>query len=73
MSTDKTNPPEVKETHAPMKVNAHAPVAKHKFGDTEVKLFELEHDGHMYLMFMGMKRGGMIHSASCPCRKKKGK
>ena len=32
-------------------------------------IYSLEIEGHEYIIFNGYRKGGIIHSESCPCKK----
>lgn len=32
-------------------------------------IYSIEIEGHEYIIFEGVYKGGIIHSESCPCRK----
>lgn len=32
-------------------------------------IYSIEIEGHEYIIFEGLRKGGIIHSESCPCRK----
>ena len=32
-------------------------------------IYSIEIEGHEYIIFDGFRKGGIIHSESCPCRK----
>ena len=32
-------------------------------------IYSIEIEGHEYIIFDGMRKGGIVHSESCPCRK----
>lgn len=32
-------------------------------------IYSIEIEGHEYIIFDGMRKGGIIHSESCPCKK----
>ena len=34
-----------------------------------VRIYSIEIEGHEYILFNGYRKGGIIHSESCPCRK----
>lgn len=36
-------------------------------------IYSIEIEGHEYIIFDGMRKGGIIHSESCPCKKGCGK
>lgn len=36
-------------------------------------IYSIEIEGHEYIIFDGMRKGGIIHSESCPCKKGGGK
>lgn len=36
------------------------------FGD---RLITMEHNGHSYIVYKGVERGGIIHDPDCPCHK----
>lgn len=41
------------------------------FFDACIYSFEIE--GHEYIIFSGNRKGGIIHSESCPCKQEKSK
>lgn len=32
-------------------------------------IYSIEIEGHEYIIFDGMRKGGIVHSESCPCKK----
>lgn len=34
-----------------------------------VRIYSIEIEGHDYILFNGYRKGGITHSASCPCKK----
>ena len=34
-----------------------------------VRIYSIEIEGHDYILFNSYRKGGIVHSASCPCRK----
>lgn len=34
------------------------------------RIYSIKIEGHDYLVFDSFRNGGIVHSASCPCRKK---
>lgn len=34
-------------------------------------IYSIEIEGHKYIIFNGFRKGGIIHSESCPCMKEK--
>ena len=36
----------------------------------EACIYSLEIEGHEYIIFNGYRKGGIIHSESCPCKEK---
>lgn len=32
-------------------------------------IYSIEIEGHEYIIFDGIRKGGIVHSESCPCRK----
>lgn len=37
----------------------------------DVRIYSIEIEGHVYIIFDGHRKGGIIHSESCPCKKEK--
>ena len=37
----------------------------------DVRIYSIEIEGHVYIIFDGYRKGGIIHSESCPCKKEK--
>lgn len=35
-------------------------------------IYSIEIEGHEYIIFDGMRKGGIIHSESCPCKRGEG-
>ena len=38
-----------------------------------VHIYSIEIEGHDYILFNGYRKGGIVHSASCPCKKEETK
>ena len=36
-----------------------------------VRIYSIEIEGHDYIVFDGYRKGGIVHSESCPCKKEK--
>lgn len=36
-------------------------------------IYSIEIEGHEYIIFDGMRKGGIVHSESCPCKNGGGK
>lgn len=41
------------------------------YSSGDIRTFEMEIEGHQYIIYDGYHSGDMIHSASCPCHDKK--
>ena len=37
----------------------------------DIQIYSIEIKGHVYIIFDGYRKGGIIHSESCPCKKEK--
>lgn len=43
-----------------------------RLNDIDDALIKTEFEGHSYIIYKGLKKGGITHDPDCPCREKGG-
>lgn len=44
-------------------------VQQARLKDVETDVFTVEHDGHLFVVYRGSQKGGIIHHPGCKCGK----
>lgn len=45
---------------------------QNRLNDFDDALMKAEYDGHSYIIYKGINKGGITHDPDCPCREKGG-
>lgn len=45
---------------------------QNRLNDFDDALMKAEYDGHSYIIYKGLQKGGITHDPDCPCREKGG-
>ena len=45
-------------------------IEKYYYKDSDEKLFTVEIEGHLYIIYKGFYKGGITHAEHCPCKNK---